>query len=303
MIFDYKTFFETYQKDYHCVKAHMLKRMMDDIEKYSNDFFGSDMDEESKKSINWTLKSDLRQTCFHAIETMFELIFAFEPLDDNLNEDIKVLKRLSFSNWRKNNSRIEEIADSNKGLDFLDRRVVFDGKEISIGHFIFYKCFTKRNKSIPNILKKIDISLDEIKKFLKIAAQEYAERDEYNAYKHSMRPIYSTSSFQVINPKTGQELINWDLKDSMSFFVKPDDDCEIKIKTKVFDPLRDYNLTIICSNLIYNMVFFRRIYLRLDADKDKHEEFQVYLFEKGYTHAYTKMNVSSQNHVFKIHKS
>jgi len=44
------------------------------------------------KSINWTLKSDLRQACFHAIETMFELIFAFEPNNENLNEDIKVLQ-------------------------------------------------------------------------------------------------------------------------------------------------------------------------------------------------------------------
>ena len=109
MIFDYKTFFDTYQKDYHFVKVNILKKMIDDTEKYSNDFFGNDLDEESKRSINWTLKSDLRQTCFHAIETMFELIFAFEPNTENLNEDIKVLQRLSFSNWRKNNDRIEEI--------------------------------------------------------------------------------------------------------------------------------------------------------------------------------------------------
>lgn len=303
MIFDYKTFFETYQKDYHFVKANILKKMIDDTEKYTNDFFGNDLDDESKQSINWTLKSDLRQTCFHAIETLFEMIFAFEPNTENLNEDIKVLQRLSFSDWKKNNKRIDEIAASEMGLSFLDKLVVFHGKEVTIGHFIFYKCFTKRTKSIPNIFKKIDISLIEIKKFLRIAAKEYSERDEYNAYKHSMRPIFSTSSFRVINPKTGQELINWDLKDSMSYFVKPDDDCELKIKTKVFDPLRDYNLTKICSNLIYNMVFFRRIYLNIDSDKGKFEEFPVYLFEKDFIMVHTKMNVSSQNHVFKIHKS
>lgn len=112
-----------------------------------------------------------------------------------------------------------------------------------------------------------------------------------------------TSSIQVINPKTGQEIIKWDLKDSMSYFVKPDDNCGLKIKTKVFDPLRDYNLTIMCSNLIHNMVFLRRIYLNMDSDKGKLEEFPVYLFEKDFIKAHTKMNVSSQNHVFKIHKS
>jgi len=30
MIFDYKIFFETYQKDYHFVKANILKKMIDD---------------------------------------------------------------------------------------------------------------------------------------------------------------------------------------------------------------------------------------------------------------------------------
>ncbi len=51
------------------------------------------------------------------------------------------------------------------------------------------------------------------------------------------------------------------------------------------------------------MVFFRRIYLNIDSDKGKFEEFPVYLFEKDFIMVHTKMNVSSQNHVFKIHKS
>lgn len=39
------------------------------------------------------------------------------------------------------------------------------------------------------------------------------------------------------------------------------------------------------------------------GDKGKFEEFPVYLFEKDFIMVHTKMNVSSQNHIFKIHKS
>jgi putative sterol carrier protein len=69
MIPDPKIFYQTYLKDYHGTKATYLKKILDDLPKYEKELFDKELDEEEKDQFRLTLKSDLRQTYFHAIET------------------------------------------------------------------------------------------------------------------------------------------------------------------------------------------------------------------------------------------
>jgi len=98
MIFEPKIFYQSYQKDYHKIKVSYLKGIIDNLGDFETILFGDNLDDDDdREAIKRTVKSDLRQTYFHAIETFFELFFALNPKGQDKIDPDNVLFKLTYS--------------------------------------------------------------------------------------------------------------------------------------------------------------------------------------------------------------
>jgi hypothetical protein len=295
MIFDPKIFYQTYLKDYHRVKATYLKKILDDLPKYELDFFGKELDEEEKAYFRRTLKSDLRQTYFHAIETFFELFFALNPKGRKKFDDLNILYNLTNSEGPDTYSRITQIAENENSLEFLDEKIKFMGYEISIGHYLFYMGIFKAPSLSEELQYEINQSIQAVKYGIKIIASDFIHRQEYNAYKHGLRIIPATKAILFAKPETKEIKFKFDLNDSMSFYLKSKSPNELKIITKLFDIERDYAMTMFCSRLIHHLIFYRRMTMKFDKDAEKYPQFPITFFGKEPIAKCDKVNVSIQD--------
>ncbi len=300
MIFEPKIFYQTYQKDYHKVKAIYLKKMLDNLPKYGEEFFGKELDQDDLIEFRRTLKSDLRQTYFHSIETFFELFFALNPKGKQEYDDESVLFALTNSNWQDTYRRIKDITKNENALDFLDERIEFLGYDITIGQYLFYMGIFSTDKFSPELFENIKESIEAIKYGIKTIAADFFNREEYNAYKHGLRIIPSASKFMLADAATMEVKMEWDLSESMSFYSKTNYPDELKVVTKVFDVERDYQMTYFCSNLINHLIFYRRIAMKFEGDKEKFEQFQITMFGKEPIEKCNKGNVSIQDLVYTV---
>jgi hypothetical protein len=295
MIQDPKIFYKTYLKDYHATKAIYLKKILDDLPKYEKEFFDQELDEEEKDQFRLILKSDLRQTYFHAIETFFELFFALNPHGKQKFDDLNVLYNLANSAGPETYNKISQIALNESSLEFLDERIKFSGYDISIGHYLFYMGIFKESSQSKELQDDIDKSIDAIKYGVKILAIDFVNREEYNAYKHGLRIIPAVKTFMFGDVNTNEIKIKWDLSDSMSFYLKSKSPNEVKIITKLSDIDRDYSMTMFCSRLIYHLIFYRRLTLKFEKDAEKYKQFLITFFGKEPIAKCNKVNVPIQD--------
>lgn len=300
MIFDPKTFYQSYQKDYHKIKASYLKGLMDNMSDFESTLFGKGVDDEDREEIRRTLKSDLRQTYFHSIETFFELFFALNPKDQKKLDPDNVLFRLTYSRGSETYDKINEIAKNNLTLEFLDEKIEYLDHTISIGQYIFYPGIFSKNKFPPEVFEQIKESIDAIKYGVKIIAKDFVNREEYNAYKHGLRLIPASKKIMLADAKTMDVKIQWDISDSMSFYLKTKYPNELKVVTKLFDFERDYQMTLFCSNMIHAMVFYRRLMYRFKGDKEKFDQIPIFFFGKEPIEKCNKTNVSLQDLVYTV---
>lgn len=287
--------YQNYQKDYHRLKAIYLKKMLGDLPKYVCEFFGSELNEDDLIDFRHALKSDLRQTYFHAIETFFELFFALKPGDGEKFNDSILLEKLSTSNWRAIYKEIKKISENIDALDFLDEIIQFNGFEISVGQYLFYMGFFSKDKFSDELFKEIKESVEAIKHGIRIIAADFVNRDEYNAYKHGLRVIPAFSQFFLFDTETKKLRKELDLSDSMSFYGKSENPDELKIKTILFDTERDYQMISMCSNFINHLIFYRRITMKFENDKDRFKEIPLTFFGKKEIDNCAKQNVEIQN--------
>jgi hypothetical protein len=295
MIFEPKIFYRTYLKDYHKTKAIYLKKIIDNLPKYEFDFFEKELNPKDRDDFKRILKSDLRQTYFHSIETFFELFFALNPKGKEVLDDELVLFNLTNAKWAKNYERIQQIADNPKLLDFLDEKIRFLDYSISIGHYLFYMGIFSNEKFPKEIFEEIDKSIDAIKFGISVIAKDFTKKEEYNAYKHGLRIIPAVSKIMAIEAKTMKKSIEFDLSESMSFYEKTNNPDEIVIFTKLFDSERDYLMTYFCSNLIGHLIKYREMAFDSDKDKNKEEKFPITFFGKEPIEKCNKINVEVQD--------
>lgn len=300
MIFDPKIFYQTYLDDYHKIKASVLSKILEDLSKYEVDFFGYELDAEGRGAFEKTLKSDLRQTYFHSIETFFEIFFTLNPKGKTHFDDVNILINLTNSDWRKSYNKIEEIASENKALDFLDEMIEFNNQKVSIGHYLFYFGTFGWENSKPGFMDKLNESIDAIKFGIRIIAKDFVDRDEYNSYKHGLRLIPVAAEIAFGEPDTFEKIVSWDLKDSMSFYGKTKSKDEVKIITKLFDSKRDCQMIIFCSNMISNMIFFRNIALNKESVIKKMDKVGIPFFGKKEIEECDNINVKIQNLIYTI---
>jgi hypothetical protein len=300
MIFDPKIFFQSYQKDYHRIKSKYLKSMLDDLDKFENLIFEDGVRDEDRETLRRTLKSELRQNYFHAIETFFELFFAFNPKDKREFDDVNALFKLTNSNWTQTYKRISDIANDDTVLDFLFDEIEYEGYKVSIGNFLFYHGIFSRDKFPQISLDDINKSINAIKYGIILLAKDFTHREEYNAYKHGLRIIPAVAKLSFTDVKDPKVKLEWDLKDSMSFYLPTKNSNELTIVTKLFDVERDYLMTNMCSYMIYQMVFYRRIMMNFDGDAAKFNQIEVRFFDIVEIEKCNKVNVDVQDVIYTI---
>jgi hypothetical protein len=91
-----------------------------------------------------------------------------------------------------------------------------------------------------------------IENFILAIAEDFSDRDDYNAYKHGLRLFPTFVEFQLRNQHTA---MNLDLRNSYAI-IKRDEPYKTHIIT--FDPQRDLRMITVCSQLISNIILSRR---------------------------------------------
>ena len=299
-MFDPTIFYSSYLDDYHKFKAITIKSALDNLDTHIKALFAEDLSTEEKEVYRKTMQADLRQTYFHAIETFFELFFCLNPLNKKFMGDKNVMIALTQSNWRESYDEIKQIATDEKALDFLDTEVEMHGIKVPVGHYIFYYGISPKQKLDDQFPEKLLSSLEAIKDGIRLIARDFVDREEYNSYKHGLRIIPALKELSIVNADTMEPEIKWDLNDSMSFFLKTKMADEVKIKTMLFDPHRDFQMTYFCSNLISNIVYYRKI--AFDTKKDLKGQVVVKFFGKDQVISSNKINVALQNLVYSVKK-
>ena len=298
-MFDPTIFYDSYLDDYHKFKAMTLKKILDNMDEYVKVFVG-DLNDEGKESYRKTIQADLRQTYFHSIETFFEIFFSLNPHSKHFIGDKNIMIALTQSNWRDSYKKIVDIATDDSALEFLDTEIDAFGERITIGHYLFYFGLAKTQKVLPNFGEELSKSLSAIKEGIRHIAKDFSDREEYNAYKHGLRIIPALKELALVNKDTMEPQQKWNLEDSMSFFLKTKMEDEVKIVTKIFDPNRDFQMACFCSNLISNMVYYRK--LAFDKKKDPKLKMALAFFGRDQISEADKINVEIQNLIYTVKK-
>jgi len=181
-------FYRYFMVDYFIYKQVTYKNILDNYSKVESIVMHNVFDY-NKENYFKTLKSSIRITYFHSIETLFELIFALEQgirSEVNEHQDELILQRLAKSDYRINFERINRIANNDQDeLKKWDEEFIFKsmGKPISLIRYIFYYIISPDNITLDKVnWDKMDPSLNSIKKTLILLAKDFADRKEYNAY-------------------------------------------------------------------------------------------------------------------------
>lgn len=247
------------------------------------------------KNTKFIIQADLRQNYFHSIESFFEFLFAFQPKNGKVPDNRNILRALVQSKWNQNYKKIEYIANGNLKLDFLDEMIDFLDHKVTVGQYLFYVGTFSKEKFNEQYQEDVKKSIESIKKIIKTIAIDFSKRDEYNAYKHTMRVFPSFNSIHILNANTMKEEINFDLSNSASYQIYNDKEKETIVKTKLFDPERDFKMTRICSRLIYNMIELRSIVFGDNKEKNKDQKVALILFNQENIEDSIKHNVNIQD--------
>ena len=293
---DHNLFYTSYLKNYHRVKANYLLHLLKNNEKFNEQLIEDETGFSFADNSRFIILADLRQNYFHAIETLFELFFAFEPKNDFVPDNRLILKSLVKSEWRKNQKEIIHISKGKKKLDFLYKHYIENnGHNVTVGHYLFYNGTYNKGKFDEEYYSKVEISLKAIAKGLKTIAQDFSNNDEYNAYKHGIRIFPVFENVRVFEAKEMKEVFKFDLSNSMSYYLYDDKNKKVSIKTQVLDYERDFRMTEFCSKLIYNIIKLREVVYDGKRDLKKDEQVGIYLFQDEYIENAIKHNVKVQN--------
>lgn len=294
-----EAFYATYIKEYHEVKANYLFSLLNDIEKVnehlkSKEIVKEDVSVPLTNNTKFILQTDLRQNYFHCIETFFEFFFAFLPVNEKVPDNSKIVRQLVKANWQKNYNRIEQIAKGKMKLNFLNKEIEVLGHKVTIGHYLFYPGTFSKDKFGGSWYEMISDSLENIQNVIKILASDFCPRDEYKAYKHTMRAFPNYESLHLLDFETKEEKLSFDLSNSISFQIYNDKKKETIIKTKMLDPQRDFDMTKQCSRLIHNMVELRNVMFNRNEDNGD-KKVAILLFNEENVTKSSKHNVDIQD--------
>ena len=293
---DYKSFYSNYLKNYHIVKANYLNTLIENHADLNKELKAVDEFWDVSHNSKFILLAEMRQNYFHAIETVFELLFALLPTKDKIPDNRLLLKSLVKSDWRKN-QRERAIAAGKKKLNFLyDSSVEINNFKVQVGHYLFYNGTYSNAKFDLEYYGKVENSLKAIEKGLIKLAIDFTKNDEYNAYKHGIRIFPNFDKMSILDAKSMAPVATFDLSESMSYYLYDNKNKKASVKTKVLDFQRDFRMTEFCSRLIYNIIALREV-VNSDVKKDK-GQIAIYLFKDSDISDAAKQNVTIQDLTF-----
>jgi hypothetical protein len=270
-MFDSIKFYEAYLYDYHIIKIKQLYHSLNNIDEYISTMYNNQEpyiinDKNLKERIELQLRIDMRMTMFHSIETLFELIFALIKINGEERNEDELIQMLSNSDFKKNYSEIKKISIDKNYLNLLDDIILIKGFKTTKLDYLFYRILIN-----SPLLDDSDFQLEynesknSIKEGLNIVADEFNNRDDYNAFKHSLRIINSIDAIYIAKANNLNDNIKFDFSNSFIYLknVSKNDIQEYTTVTKTFDTLRDYNITDFCSKLIFQIIRYRHIAINL----------------------------------------
>ena len=267
-------FYERYNSNHHQMKAIMLKSVLDEIDKYQNEFFSNELDKAQSDQFKQTVKLELRYNYLHAIETVFELFFALNPHKRKSLGDFNILLSLVTSNFKRNYDRISNIAENESALDFLHETITLHGKKYTIGHYLLYPGIYKDIGPGEEMHNWLLESIEGFKLALQILARDFSNRQQYNSMKHGMRlfPLFDKVKFESPYFKTS-------MIECISYLSADQRNNKMFMNFVSLDSERDFEMTILCSNIINMLFTYRKIFLRI-TKFEPDEEIPIRFFDR-----------------------
>jgi len=248
---DIKIFYSSFQINYFDYKLAYLSYAENHFKELSQE---NNILNYSERDFVLAIKSDIRQTLFQAIETLFEIIFALLPDKNGKISDMEIMRILSKRELPY--KKIQKIAESEKELEFLDMEIkISPEKIVSLAEYIFYYNVT----ATEDYIDKIKVSLEAIKSGLYTLAKEFSDRKEYNCYKHGMRLVPAMKFLKIARADNMKDIANFDLTNSLTYYTEDLKQGKIEFVTKLFDTERDKRLIQLCSGLLWNIIKIRDI--------------------------------------------
>lgn len=181
--------FTSYQNSYIFEKATLLKGVVDNPVSIIDSIQGNgDIQFRNHEAITSHLKAEIHFTMYHALESMFAMIFALIKQPNN------VWKWLNTYNFYKFNEMIAEVADSNIS-------VISEKSELETIELLFFKNCPKEFRGQVQTKNAIQ----NISKILTLCANEMIDKNEYNSYKHGLRIISGDLRLNLVNENESKE--------------------------------------------------------------------------------------------------
>lgn len=247
-------FFKYYQTNFFKYQQIINNSALENIDDWVKQF-----DDESrsndKNEIIQIIKSHIRITYLHCIDTLFELIFGLYPRD-GIIDDKNLPIIISKSNDKFNKPKIDGIAKKRpEFIEELNQVIHFGKYNTSLLKYIFYYQINLDNSDCENCLIEIENSLEPIIELLSIFARDLTDKSEYNSLKHALRVFPHSSFLKISSADNEKQIMNLEFKNAQQFII--DSKQGIKIITKNFNAKRDYEYTLIASSMIWNIIKLR----------------------------------------------
>ncbi|MFW6047267.1 MAG: hypothetical protein ACOCP4_05735 [Candidatus Woesearchaeota archaeon] len=292
----YKDFYKYYQTDFFKIQQIINKDALEKID-YWVEKFKDESESIDKNRVKQIIRSHIRITYLHCIDTLFELFFGLYPRNNKI-QDINLPLIVGKNNDYFNKPRIEGLADKNEEtIKELNEGITFGKQEVSLLQYIFYYQINQNIISDDKSLKDIRESLKPILDLLSIFAKDLADKSEYNSLKHALRVFPITGQFKLLDSNTKKEIAGIEFSNAHQYIQERKDD--IKIVTKNFDSERDYRYTLIASKMIWNIINTRRLFFTKVSGV---HSCYVYFFDENEFREYEESIIHKQKVELKLKK-
>lgn len=200
------------------------------------------------------LKIEIHFFYYQIVESLFELIFALDgKSEENIWETISFSKFSTYKRIKNISTGKDDIF--NKVINLINQNNSKEPKDFPFLQYVFFR-HVDFNK-VENDLSK---NLENIKKLLSIMISDFSNRDEYNAFKHSLRFVLE-KPYVAFSPVTDGKLFEFTSKEGFGYLVQSKKDKILKIEKviKSFTTDKDIKLIVYISWLINNLIATRRL--------------------------------------------
>lgn len=291
-----KDFFKYYQTNFFKYQQKINKEVLEKIDYWVNKL--DDEGECTENQVMQIIKSHIRITYLHCIDTLFELIFGLYPRE-NIIDDLKLPLILGRNNDNFNKPRI--IGFTNKKEETYKeilQEIDYGNNKTSLIQYIFYYQINKSNIETSHFIKNIEESINPILELITIFARDLNDKSEYNSLKHGLRAYPFSGFFKIQNPSTKQDIAGIEFNNAHQYIIDTKEN--IKIVSKNFDSERDYHYTIVASRMIWNIIKIRHTFMN---NKSGWENCYVYLFNQNDYKEIEKSLIHKQKFELKINKN